>query len=407
MSNTVLTADVVAREALDILKNKLQLGNKVYRAYESEWKNTVNGYKKGSTVRIKAPARFVAKDGSDITSSIQDFTETDIDLVVDQRRNVAWNFSSQELTLDISEYRERVLEPAIQPLREEIDRYLAGLHVQMNYAVGITGTTPSTFDDLLAIQEKFDNISAPEDERCVFVNPATRRAVVNGLKGVFQPVMVGEWLKKAAIGSLAGLDFFTSTFIKKFDPGTNDDITTVTVNDGAIAAGDTDLVLAGVGLTKTIKKGTIFTIAATYAVDYVGKDTRDDLMQFVTTADATSDGGGAVTLVFTPPLNFNALGSQNINALPVNGAAVNILTGTTGEGCVANMAFTKQSIALACVPLDMPDSVVWGARETSESGLSIRIVKGYNVLTDTEIIRADILFGARVIYKDTCMKFLG
>ena len=61
MGNTVLTADVVAREALDILKNKLQLGNKVYRAYESEWKDTVNGSKKGSTVRIKAPARFVAK----------------------------------------------------------------------------------------------------------------------------------------------------------------------------------------------------------------------------------------------------------------------------------------------------------------------------------------------------------
>jgi hypothetical protein len=407
MANTKLTADVVAREALDILKNKLQLGNKVYRAFEPEWRDTVNGYKKGQTVRVRKPARFITNSGADITSAIQDFTETSVDLTVDQRHNVAWNFTSQELTLDISEYRERVLEPAIHPLREKIDTYLASLHTQMNYAVGTTGTTPSKFDDLLAIQEKFDNISAPEEDRCVFFSPAARRSLVNGLKGVFQPVMVGDWLKKAAIGSLAGMDMFTSTFINTFDPGTNDDITSVTVNDGAIAAGDTSLIMAGLGLTKTIKAGTIFTIADVYAVDYVTKETKADLMQFVTTADATTSGAGAATLSFYPALNSTANGFQNIDALPVTGAAVTVLTGTTGAGCVANFAFTKQSIALACVPLDMPDSVVWGARETSEDGLSIRIVKGFNVLTDTEIIRADILFGAKVIYPETCMRVLG
>jgi hypothetical protein len=409
MSNTKLTADVIARQALDILKNKLQIGNKVYRAYEPEWRDTVNGYKKGETVRIRKPARFIANDGADVTSAIQDFTETSVDLTVDQRHNVAWQFSSTELTLDISEYSERVLAPAIHPLREKIDTYLASLHTQMNYAVGTTGTTPSTFDNLLAIQEKFDNISAPEEDRCAFFNPAARRAIVNGMKGAFQEVMVGDWLKKAAIGHLAGVDMFTSTFVNTFDPGTNDDITTVTVNDGAIAAGDTSLTFAGFGNTKTIKAGTIFTIADVYAVDYVTKETKDDLMQFVTTADHTTTGGaaGAATLAFSPALNSTANGFQNIDALPVTGAAVTVLTGTTGAGCKANFAFTKQSIALACVPLDMPDSVVWGARETSEDGLSIRITKGFNILTDVEIIRADILFGAKVIYPETCMRVLG
>ena len=403
MANAVLTADVVAREGLDILVNGLGIAKKVYRAYEPEWRKNVNGYAKGDIVRIKKPARFIANDGSDITSQIQDFAETNTSVTVDQRKNVAWKFSSEELTLDITEYSKRVLEPALRPLIERLDFFVAGLHTQMYNVVGTAGTTPSTFKDLLRIQKKFDDISAPQMERCSFLDTEARLELVDGLKGVFQPTMVEGWLKKAAIGTLAGVDFFTSTFIKTHTGG----IATGTppINDGAIAAGDTSLITAGWTATQTgiLKEGDIITFAGVYAVDYVNKNTKDFLQTFRITADVNSDGAGAATIAFSPALNFNALGSQNISALPVTGAAIAVVSGTGSQVSTRNIAFTEQSIALACVPLAMPDSVVWGSRESSEDGLSIRIYKFMDGLKDIEYIRADILFGGKVIYPETCM----
>ena len=50
--SSVLTADIIAREAVMILENNLVMGDLVYRGYEDEFDKNINGYKIGSTVRI-------------------------------------------------------------------------------------------------------------------------------------------------------------------------------------------------------------------------------------------------------------------------------------------------------------------------------------------------------------------
>lgn len=56
-NNTVLTAQMVAREALRVLDNNLVFVSDV----ESEFIQSINGYKLGSTLRIRLPANFTVQ----------------------------------------------------------------------------------------------------------------------------------------------------------------------------------------------------------------------------------------------------------------------------------------------------------------------------------------------------------
>jgi hypothetical protein len=57
------------------------------------------------------------------------------------------------------------------------------------------------------------------------------------------------------------------------------------------------------------------------------------------------------------------------------------------------------------VPLVMPDGQ-WGDTVT-EDGISIRIVKDYDVDVDSEIIRMDILYGVKTIYPELACRITG
>ncbi len=114
MSNTTLTADVIAKAAVSILENTCVMGNLVYRGYEEEFSNKVNGYTIGETVSIKRPTDFTVRDGR--TAVIQDAVEGKFSLAVDKQKGVDFKFTSEELTLQIGDLSERVIKPAmVQP----------------------------------------------------------------------------------------------------------------------------------------------------------------------------------------------------------------------------------------------------------------------------------------------------
>ena len=49
-TNTTLTADIIAKEALMHLDNNLVFAKQVYRGYENEFSKKVNGYEVGETI---------------------------------------------------------------------------------------------------------------------------------------------------------------------------------------------------------------------------------------------------------------------------------------------------------------------------------------------------------------------
>ncbi len=98
MANTVLNPDIIANEAVMILENNCVFGKLFYRGYEDEF-DSVNGYKVGSTIRVRRPNDFTVRTGD--TASIQDVTEVAEYISIDTKIGVDFQFSSTDLTLKI------------------------------------------------------------------------------------------------------------------------------------------------------------------------------------------------------------------------------------------------------------------------------------------------------------------
>jgi len=145
-----------------------------------------------------------------------------------------------------------------------------------------------------------------------------------------------------------------------------------------------------------------------FAVNPVSKKTLSYLQQFVVTADvATTAGAGSATVY--PDLNDGTTAStaafQTVSALPANNAAITIL-GTAATIYPQNLGYHQNALALVTVPLELPDSAVFKAR-ADWRGYSIRVVKAYDIDEDEEIIRLDILFGAKAIYPELGVRLWG
>ena len=125
MANTVLTADIIAAEAIGILENNCVMGDLVYRGYEEEFNNKVNGYSVGDTISVRRPTDFTVRDGA--TASIQDAVEGKFSLAVDKQKGVDFKFTSSDLTLRIDKLSERIIKPAMVQLANQIDRDLTAL----------------------------------------------------------------------------------------------------------------------------------------------------------------------------------------------------------------------------------------------------------------------------------------
>src|SRR5262245_4304473 len=171
MANTNLTASIVAAEALRILENTLVMGNLVYRGYEEEFDKKVNGYTVGQTINVRRPADFVVRTGR--TASVQDVTEGQFPIVVNTQVGVDFNFTSQELTQNISQLSERVLRPAMIQVANKIDSDILGLYNKVYNWIG-TNTAViglNTFSAWSAGAQRMDLQAVPQDERSGVIDP--------------------------------------------------------------------------------------------------------------------------------------------------------------------------------------------------------------------------------------------
>ena len=65
MPNTIITPEIVAREALMVLRNNAVMANLVHRDYESEFVSAV-----GDTITVRKPAAFTAKEFASILKKL-------------------------------------------------------------------------------------------------------------------------------------------------------------------------------------------------------------------------------------------------------------------------------------------------------------------------------------------------
>lgn len=407
MANSLITPSIIAKEALFHLENNVIMGQKVHRQYKKEF------VKIGDSVTIRKPVKFVATDGA--TRSNQDVLEETTSITINNRKHVSWNFSSQDLTLTIEEYAERYIKPAMITLSNTIDRALCVEGAQNFFnAVGTPGTTPADFAALAAIGQKMDEEPVPDDgNRCLVVNPAARWALANGMGGtgsggIYNADIVHGMVRRGRLGEIANFDIYGDQNIAVHITGTWSGAPLV--NDAAFANDTNVIAFDGMvgSVAGALKVGDVITIAGVNSVNDVSKEDTGQLQQFVVLADVTTAAGAGSVTVY-PDLNDGTTAStaayQTVTALPADNAAITVL-GASAVGYPQNLGFHMNALALVTIPLELPDSASFKAR-ADWRGYSIRVIKDYDIDTDEEIIRLDILFGVKAIYPELGVRLYG
>jgi hypothetical protein len=383
---------MITRKALEILENNLVITRNVNRQYDDSF--AVEGAKIGSTLRIRLPDRALVTDGAAL--QVQDDNEQFTTLTVSTQKHIGVNFTSAELTMQLDDFADRVLKPRISQLASSIDADVASSFKSIYSAVGTPGTTPSTSLVLLQGQQKLNEFAAMMPNRYATVNPAANAGLVEGMKGLFNPVdTISRQFKNGLMGEgvLGYEEINMSQSIQQFTTGSRT-ATGATVN-GDATEGATSIVLASAGNAKTYLVGDVFTIADCYAVNPQTRQSTGALQQFVVTEAATSTAGGVVTLKVSPALYSSSNALATVNTLAINGKALTFL-GAASTIYPQNLIYHKDAISFATADLLLPNGVDMASRQV-HNGISMRVVRQYDINNDRMPCRIDVLYGYSVI----------
>lgn len=403
MSNTTLTADVIAKEALAILENEFGWLNKVHRAYEDEFSNSVNGYKIGDTISIRRPADFTVRTGA--TLSTQDVIEGKVTLTIDQQIGVDFQFTSSDLTLKIQDLSERIMKPAMSSILNYMGNdVLTTMYKRVYNWVGTPGQTINSFADFALGPQRLDEMAVPMEDRCGILSPADHWGMLGSQTALYiQDAAKGAY-RSRELGVIGGIDTYMSQVVPTFTNGTADNSTPLVKGASQQVTYDTakntwtqSLLTDGHDASATIKEGTVFTIAGVYMVNPKTKASTGILQQFVVTADVTAQATttNTTTLTISPPIISAAGPHQTVDAAPADDATITIL-GSASTGYKQNMMFHKNAMALAVVPMEMPQAAYNGSRK-SYKGMSVRVIPIYDGTNDISKWRLDLLYGRKLI----------
>jgi hypothetical protein len=391
MSNSILTIDMITRKSLEILENNLVLTRNVNRQYDDSF--AVEGAKIGSTLRIRLPDRALVTDGAAL--QVQDDNEQFTTLSVNSQKHIGVNFTTAELTMQLDDFAERVLKPRISQLASSIDADVANSYRTMFQSVGTPGTVPSTSLVLLQAQQKLNEAAAVMSPRYATVNPAANAGLVEGMKGLFNPTdTISRQFKNGMMGMgvLGFEEINMSQSIKVHTTGTRAAATTV---NGNVAQGATTLNLTG-GAGEILNAGDVFTIAGIFSVNPQTRESTGSLQQFTVLATNVAGGGGAYTNVQVSPAIFDATSAlATVTTLPTNGLALTFL-GAASTGYAQNLVYHKDAITFATADLLLPQGVDMASRQV-HNGISMRIVRQYDINNDRMPCRIDVLYGYSTI----------
>lgn len=387
-NNTLLTPDMITKEALRILHEKLSFVRAINRQYDSSFAKT--GAKIGDTLRIRMPVQYNVTNGATFVK--QDSIEQNISLSVTRRKHIGMGFTSNDLTMDIDNFSKRFIEPAMSRLAAEVETDVIASATKLTFnQVGSAGSVPNSLKTYLLGRAKLNQFLAPKDNRSQMVSSIQSAEIVEALKGLFNDQgEISRQYREGYMGRAAGADWFESESIYTHVNGSG---TVTNAVDATVAVDGTDkLALKGLGNAGTVKAGTVLTVAGVFAVHPETKVVRNGvLQQFVVLEDVTADSAGDAEVTVSPKMYYGATPRQNISAAPQADAQVKF-SGAASTGYEQGLLFQEDAFTFATADLELPQAAGFKSRQTYD-GLSLRLVGDYDISDDESLYRIDILYG--------------
>jgi hypothetical protein len=381
MANAILTATAVTREALRVLHQKLNFVGSITREYDDSFAR--QGAKVGDTLKVRLPNQYVVRTGA--TLAAQDTTESSVDLKVQTQKGVDLNFTSVDLTMNLDDFSERILEPAMSVLAANIEADAMSMYKDVYNQVTNAGAA-ATFAKVLQGRKILVDNLAPLAGRTCNLNTQDNVDLVDALKGLFNDkATISKQNREGFMGRTAGFDFMENTLWPAHARGAAN---TGYIVNGASQTGSSLVVSTGTGAAV---RGDVFTIAGVFRVHPETKAPTGILQQFTLTADYA---GGAGTLAISPAIVTSGA-AQNVSASPTNGAVIT-WAGSASTAHGISLAYQKGAFAFATADMVMPRGVDFAARENHD-GISIRIVRQYDINNDKFPCRLDVLYGYKTL----------
>lgn len=376
---------MVTREALRVLHQKLTFVGSINRGYDSSFAQ--EGAKIGTDLKIRLPNQYVVTDGAALTT--QDTSESSVTLQVTSQKHVGMNFTSAELTLSLDDFSKRIIEPAMSVLAASVEADALSMRNDVYQQANNTAAA-ITFANVLSGRRKLNDSLAPANDRTALLNSNDGAMLVDALKGLFQDSgQISSQYREGHMGYAAGFNFAETSHLNTQTRGAGDANYVVNTSTGITSGSGTIAVTGGTG---AIKKGEVITIVG---VDAVHPETKADtgvLQQFVLTADYT---GGAGNITVSPvPVTSGATQNVVINSAGASKAVV--IAGTVSTNYGQSLVYQKDAFTFATADLVMPAGIDFGARDVYD-GISLRVVRDYDINNDRLPCRVDILYGYKTL----------
>jgi len=198
---TILTPEIIAREALMVLRNNAVMANLVHRDYSDEFVQGV-----GDTITIRKPASFTAKEFNG-EIEVQDSVEEGVAVKMDKLLDVSFAVTAKQLTLDIEDFSKQLLVPAMQAFANKVDGLLLALKADIDQSVPATAVVQ---DDVVDARAYLTKAGAPlADRRFVYGSDTETKLLKTDLFVSAEKVGdEGTALREASLGRKYGMDFY-------------------------------------------------------------------------------------------------------------------------------------------------------------------------------------------------------
>ena len=402
MANTLATPSWVTKEVARGFLNKLVFLAHVNRTYDDSY--IQSGAKVGTTVNARLPQRFTVTDGQAL--QLQNLYDQTVPITLTNQKNVAFGYSSAQATTELDDIRTRYVKPGAEALANAAE-VLAfdNVYTDIYSSVGTPGTTPSATLTYLQAGVKLTALSTPLNGRVGMLDPLAMSTLANTTSSLFNPsAVVSENYTEGQFGrKQLGVDGWYQDPVRPTHTTGTYTASTPLVN-GASQTGSTISTDGWASGAATLNKGDIFTIAGVNSVNPLSYSDNGRLQQFVATA-TTSDASWAMATLPISPSIITSGALQTVSASPANNAVITVLGTTAAAGGILATTTSPQSFvyhpdAFAFVMADLmkPGAGAESTTVRSKSlGFSIRMVEQYQIGTDQNPSRLDILIGATTI----------
>ena len=445
-ANTLLTIAMITKEFQRYLHNNLGFIKSINREYSKEFANS--GAKIGASINVRNPFRSKTGQGAAITP--QSVTETSVPLTVNRQWNTSLTFGSAERSLSLDDYAKRYIAPAAAKMASDMDldclyAAITGSYKFTNPAsgvacpgggpvyqtVGTVGTTPGTGGGsatgiaqynapaiFLNAGRVLNDMACPDDgNRHIGLSPAANAASVAGLTGMFNPQgIISEQYKKGYLGDAMGFKFYMDQNMPTITTGTRAGSPVVDTSAAAWTGSTTTPIntLTTTGATNGtgVKVGEVFTIGTVgtgiVTVNPENQQATGLLQQFVVTAATADISTGSNNITFSPAVKLaNGVISDGncVQTGTAGSLAINFL-GSASSAFANSLAYHSDAFTLATVDLELASGADYCAREVHD-GISLRVWKDSDIMSDQQICRVDVLGGFSVLRPELAVRLAG